>query len=397
MTFRQTGAVLLILLTACASTTRYQPQGEPPDYTANTQWYDVDDVEPGAVATCPVPVDKSEFQRAIRQLAREVRWDTPPQEAARALLKEGLEGEWVAEVYRGRVLTLVPQEDDGPLAPQEAEAMRGEYAGWCQARGGGDCLGLYADGPYLRADDRRTLAFALAFSSVLDETREALVREVLDPRAVVATLAWTGAMYLTMWLVPEPTTKAVAGVLTVAMMCWLGADALWGMVYGWARLAYRAHEARTFTELHEAGREYAKAMGEHAARALVMAVGAAMGSTAAQVARRVRALPGYARALVQAEAQGVRLEAMAEVEAVAATSEGRFSVMMRGRRGGAARRARHRSRRVLPSPPSCATGAATSRWYSAMAKGGTCRAASHPRTFPRRTRWGTSSRPLLLG
>jgi hypothetical protein len=334
MELRQAGALLLILLMACASTTRSLPQGSPPDYTPDTRWYEVDEVEPSSVSTCPVPVDRAGFQRAVRQLAREVRWDAPPQEAARALLEAGLEEEWVAEVSRGRVLTLVPLTDKGPLAPVEEEALRGEYAGWCRTRGAGDCLSLYTDGPYLRADDRRTLAFALAFSSVLDETREALMQEVLDPRAVVATLAWAGGMYLTMWLVPEPATKAVAAVLTVVMMGWLGVDALWGLMDGWARLAHRAHEARTFAELQAAGQEYAKAMGEHAARALVMAVAAVMGSKAAEVARQVRSLPGYAPALAQAEAQGVRLGALAEVEAVTATSEGRFSVMMRGKRGG---------------------------------------------------------------
>lgn len=52
------------------------------------------------------------------------------------------------------------------------------------------------------------------------------------------------------------------------------------------------------------------------------------------MARTLRSLPGYARALVQAEVQGARLGMVAEVEAVAATSEGGFWVMMRGKRGG---------------------------------------------------------------
>lgn len=325
-----------MLLTACASTTRYLPPGAPPDSTPDTRWYEVEDIEPGGVDTRPVEVGREEFQRAMRHLAREGRWDVPPQEAARVLLEAGLEEEWVAEVYRGRVLTLVPLTDKGPLAPVEEAALRGEYEGLCRTWGGGDCLRLYEDGPYLRADDRRTLAFALAFGDVLAETCQALVREVLDPRAVLATLAWTGGMYLAMWLVPEPASKAVAGVLTLVLVGWLGVDALWGLVDGWARLAHRAHEARTIAELREAGREYAQRVGEHAARALVMAVTAVVGGKAAEVARKLRSLPGYARALVQAEAQGVRLGAVAEVEAVASTSEGGLWVMMRGKRGGAA-------------------------------------------------------------
>jgi hypothetical protein len=334
---RQIGALLLVLLTACASTTRFVPQtGTSLEYGAETLWYEVDVVEPGTVSTQPVPVDRGEFQRVLRQLSRGLRSDVPPREVARTLLEAApqLEEDWLAEVHRGRVLTLVPMNEKGALDSEEAKALTGEYQGWCAKRGGGDCLDLLGDGPFLRSDDRRTLALALALGSVLDESREALARELLDPRAVVATLLWTAGMYLAMWLVPEPLTKGVAAVLTVLLVGWLGADALWGLVDGWATLAHRAHEARTFAGLREAGAQYAKVMGEQTARALVMGVSAVMGSKAAEVARRVRGLPGHARAVAQAEAQGVRLEALVEVEAVAASSEGRFAVMLRGRRGG---------------------------------------------------------------
>ena len=39
---------------------------------------------------------------------------------------------------------------------------------------------MLEDGPYLRADDRRTLALALALGPVLDETRAALGRGAGD-------------------------------------------------------------------------------------------------------------------------------------------------------------------------------------------------------------------------
>ncbi|MFY0573093.1 hypothetical protein ACN28S_67225 [Cystobacter fuscus] len=50
------------------------------------------------------------------------------------------------------------------------------------------------DGPWLRTDDRRILALALALGPVLDETREAVARE-LNPRAVVALVVWTVGLY----------------------------------------------------------------------------------------------------------------------------------------------------------------------------------------------------------
>ncbi len=109
-------------------------------------------------------------------------------------------------MIRGRV-ALVPLEERGELVPLEEAELKRHYAFWCEARGGGDCLGLYSDGPHLRTDDRRALALALAFGSVLEESREALVREVTDPRLVVATFVWVAGLYLSLWLVPEPTTK----------------------------------------------------------------------------------------------------------------------------------------------------------------------------------------------
>ncbi|WP_395836150.1 hypothetical protein [Archangium violaceum] len=319
--------------------------------------YDVDVLEPGTVATRSVPIDKGEFQRALLRLAREMRLEGTPQEAARELLRTHpeLEGEWLAEVSRGRVLTLVPLEDNSPLAPEADAALRSRYTGWCKTRGGGDCLHLLDDGPYLRTDDRRTLALALAFGSVLDETREALGRE-LDPRALVSMCIWTVGLYLGMWLVPEPTTKALAGALTVMLVAWLGLDTVWGLMDGWARLATQAHEATTFTELREAGAQFAKVLGTDAARALLLAVGALTGRTLGEVSARVRSLPGYGLAGAQWKAQrdgsavlervetvvqeGALAEVLHAVETVVASPQGALAVVMlkKGTGGAAAPR-----------------------------------------------------------
>lgn len=330
---RQAGALLLVLLTACASTNRFAPRGPPPDYTPNTRWYEVDVVEPGTVSTRPVPVGKAEFQRALQALARDIRLTAPPQEAARELLKARLEleEEWLAEVYRDRILTLVPVDEKASLTSEEEAALRTSYLRWCEKRGGGDCQGLLTDGPYLRTDDRRTLALALAFGSVLDETREALVRELLDPRAVIATLVWTVGLYLMLWVAPEPAvTKGLAAVLTVLLVGWLGVDTVWGLVDGWAQLAHHAHEARTFEELRTAGDQYAKVIGTDAARTLILAVASLTGRTLGDVATRVRSLPGYGVAAAQWESQGLQMPmaaAVGTVETVVASHEGALAVL----------------------------------------------------------------------
>jgi hypothetical protein len=129
-----------------------------------------------------------------------------------------------------------------------------------------------------------------------------------------------------MWLVPEPISKAVAAALTVVLLAWMGVDTLYALLDGWAVLAAQAHRARTFAELRAAGEQYGRVLGRHAARALIMGIMAVAGGTVAGVARQVRALPGYARALLQADAQGVRLTALGEVEAVAASTEGSLAV-----------------------------------------------------------------------
>ncbi|KFA94305.1 hypothetical protein Q664_03645 [Archangium violaceum Cb vi76] len=152
-----------------------------------------------------VAISRAEYQRAVQQLGSRFQVEGSPQAAAQRLLQSMPEEELLAEVYRGRVLSLVPVDDKSPLVPEAEAALRAQYLGWCERRGGGDCLDLFADGPYLRTDDRRTLALALAFGSVLDETRAALGRE-LSPQAVLSSLVWAAGMYLALWLVPEPAS-----------------------------------------------------------------------------------------------------------------------------------------------------------------------------------------------
>ncbi|WP_375768005.1 hypothetical protein NR798_41020 [Archangium gephyra] len=325
--------------------------------------YEVAVLEPGRGTTRPVPVAQADFQRAVQRIAHEVQHNgKSPREAAREWLKGQVEqhpeawqlsGTWVAEVYKGEVLSLVPVDEHSQLTPEADAALRDKYLMWCtRAWGGGDCLRLFDDGPYLRTDDRRTLALALAFGSVLEETKAALGRE-LSPQVLMASCMWTLGTYLALWLVPEPTTKLLAAGLSVVLVAWLGVDTLWGLMDGWATLATRAHEASTFAELREAGEGFARVLGTDAARAMILAVGALTGRTLGEVAARVRVLPGYGLASAQWQAQGGtavlgRLEVMAAqegalaravaaVETVAATPHGPISVVMlkKGQGGGA--------------------------------------------------------------
>ncbi|HEX8437144.1 MAG TPA: hypothetical protein VF697_18685, partial [Archangium sp.] len=262
-----------------------------------------------------VALTQEEYQRAVAQLGHRFHVMGTPQEVAQELLQAMPEEELLAEVYRDRVLSLVPLNDRGPLVPEAEAALKEKYLRWCQPRGGGDCLGLFADGPYLRTDDRRTLALALAFGGVLDETRAALGRE-LSPQVLLSSLVWAAGLYLALWLLPEPSTKAVAGALSVVLLAWLGVDAMWGLMDGWASMAHRAHEATTFEELREAGEAFGRRIGTDAARALILAVATLSGRTLGEVATHLRALPRFNHVQAQWAAQG--LEGSVAVEEAAA-------------------------------------------------------------------------------
>ncbi|WP_095989548.1 hypothetical protein [Cystobacter fuscus] len=279
--------------------------------------YVVDFLEPGNVATRPVPLPRAEFQQAFLRLSRDVKLGAKtPRAAARELLHllpppEGIEtvdsqGDWLLEVYRDQGYTLVPERQEGPvvLTPAADEALRARYLQWCVPRGGGDCLGLLDDGPYLRTDDRRAFALALAFGHVLDETRGALARELLDVRMLVSTVVWTVALYCMMWVVPEPTTKALAAGMTLLLMGYLGLETVYGLMDGWARMADTAHHATTFEELRAAGEDFGKVLGEDAARAMILAVATLGGHSLGQVLPRVKSLPRFKLAGKQFEAQG---------------------------------------------------------------------------------------------
>jgi len=122
----------------------------------------------------------------------------------------------------------------------------------------------------------------------------------------------------------------VAAVLTVGLMAWLGVDTLWGLIGGWSRLVDETDRATTFEQLSKAGETYGRVMGENSARILVMLVTAALGSGTAKLGEKLTKLPGHSHAVVQAEAQGgIRMAAMAEVESVAVSSEGAFSILTR--------------------------------------------------------------------
>ncbi|WP_224372786.1 SitA5 family polymorphic toxin [Hyalangium versicolor] len=330
MGLRQVGAVLMTYLTACAGTPRaLYAESDPAEAELAAARYELHVLTAGSGPSEPVEVAREDFQRAMRVLARGYRPGAQPAESAHWLMEGALQGTLLAEVERERVVRLMPLEDDSPLDVASAAEARRKYLGLCQRdHGGGDCLGLLADGPVLTREDLRTLGLALALKEVLKETGVAL-KGMVSPQALVGMLVWTCCVYLTLWLLPEPVSKVLAASLTVALLAWLPVSTLWSLMEGWGRLVHEVDRATSFEQVEEASAKFSKLMGENTAHVLVLVVTAAITGGAARFSAQLPKLPGFALAEARAGAQGMSLAEAREVEAAAIAEEQTVTFMVR--------------------------------------------------------------------
>jgi len=338
MRWREVGALFLVWLTACAGTPRgayVDMDEEAEEAQLAAARYELHVLTPDTGPHEPVKVPQANFQRALRMLAPELVPSSQPMELAHLLMLGGLQTHVLAEVERGQVVRFMPLEEGSPLEASTAAEYRRRYLGMClKEYGGGDCLGLLADGPTLTKEDLRTLALALALKQVLRETGEAL-RGMVSPEAVVGMVVCTAFVYMMLWLLPEPASKLLAASLTVALLAWLPVHTLWSLMDGWARLVHEADRATSYEQLEEASERFSQVMGENTARVLVLLITTALAGGGGQFAAKLPKLPGFSRAVARAEAQGMSLGAAGEVEAVAAAEEQTFTLMVR-RPGGRA-------------------------------------------------------------
>ncbi|MBN8229903.1 AHH domain-containing protein [Corallococcus macrosporus] len=276
--------------------------------------------------TPPVALDEDTFEDTVRTLARGAPVSMHPRREALRLLNPRAER---PRASLGVVSVVDPRQGRVRVA-QTGTKLEAAYGRWCvRKRQSGDCLRLLDRSLTLDEEGKQTLAFRIALDSVWEETAEAL-EGMVDPEAMVTLLATTGAVYFSLWLVPEPLlSKGVAATLTVALIAYLGWDTVWSLIQGWRVLAAEVKDAETFDEVRDAGEKYGEVMGKQAARAFVMLAMAALGGTARTLATRVATLPGSAQAaLVGAEQGGFRLVAAAEVSAVAVSASGAVTIAL---------------------------------------------------------------------
>ncbi|OJH35760.1 hypothetical protein [Cystobacter ferrugineus] len=159
-------------------------------------------------------------------------------------------------LYVGRELALASSPSMRGACSSDLARSYGQY---CERRGSpGDCLTLFEDGSHLQADDKRSIALALAVGPALEGVN-AEVRSILNPTRVLATLSIgiTAYMALLVAPVPEPVTKGLAATLTVLLWGYLGWE-FFDLLRAYAQLYEDAPQASTVArgqvQHHEHGR-----------------------------------------------------------------------------------------------------------------------------------------------
>ncbi|KFE67760.1 AHH domain-containing protein [Hyalangium minutum] len=272
-----------------------------------------------------VVVDKDEFQRALRRLAREARLSGSPRQTVERMFEMDPQFGNYLYLLRDKRLVLEGSGElpEGALTKEDLELAE-RYRLWCQDVYGfyGDCLGgALVGGRYLDMHGRYIWALAMSKSPVLDEMKKAL-GEMVEVRALIHTALWTlGSMLLILAL--NPVAPALVAVVGLGLVLYVGLDTLQNLVSGWLELMDVAKVATRAEQLREAGERFGKILGREAARAFALLLMAAIGSTAQQFAAKVPTLPGSAQVAMQAEGMaGIPLPALGAVEELALSSEG---------------------------------------------------------------------------
>jgi hypothetical protein len=182
-----------------------------------------------------------------------------------------------------------------PAAYLQGDAFVPGYRELCAGRGQqADCLDLLRDGAF-DSDDRQRVAMSIAWHSVLAGVALELGRTV-DPQRVYFMVTTAMVGFMAMLAFPDPITKVVLTVLTLAVVAYVGWDTVRGIRDGWKALKATCDSASSFADLRAAGERFGAIIGERVGRIVVMLVVAAMGASLGTFTARLSTLPGFARA-----------------------------------------------------------------------------------------------------
>nr|WP_225412850.1 hypothetical protein [Stigmatella hybrida] len=232
---------------------------------------------------------------------------TPPKRVEPIGIDAGAFQEVMTRFVLDMRFSLRPEQEERPRvrfaswAPEPRTQGR-DYGAWCSRQDSpGECLSLLEDGfTFLDAKVRRKMALSFAWDGVWEEAQEA-VKESINPLALKAMITSAMAAYMILVVAPEPVTKLVAIALTTYVIAYIGLDLFANLVEGWQQLTMDSEKAVSFHELEEAGHRFGKVMGANGARVLILALTAALGGGAANMASKGPMLPGFARVALAAE------------------------------------------------------------------------------------------------
>jgi len=266
----------------------------------------------------PLVLPKEEVRRAVRALAQKVVPVVDPVEFARERFEMPVrEGVYV---LNARTKELKPADRATEAAEEpspEALAQARGYLKWCEDHHQPfDCYGGLHGRRTLDAYGRYTVTMGIAIDSTFEATGESL-EEMVSAKEVLGMVVAGVTMYAVLWVIPEPTSKAIAAAMTIVLVGYIGVHTLYTLGAGWSDLIDRADAATTFDALKDAGKGYAKVMGADNARILVMVATAAVGSGLGQFLKALPTLPGAGPASELAVAEGgVPFEQVGAVEGV---------------------------------------------------------------------------------
>jgi hypothetical protein len=182
-----------------------------------------------------------------------------------------------------------------------AERLTRGYLGWCGGTGlrrSADCLHLLGHSQALTLHGRYVVTLVMAMTASFGPMLDSL-RELADPNAVAVMLASAVAVYLLLWLVPEPISKLISISITGALIGYLGLEMFWNLVYGWRALATEVDAATDFGQLQGAAQRFGKVLGPQMGQLLILLVSHSLGRGLA--AKGTASPPRFAEATAQTQ------------------------------------------------------------------------------------------------
>jgi hypothetical protein len=164
-----------------------------------------------------------------------------------------------------------------------------------------------ADLKHLTTSMRVSKALELSWKSWPGQVGQAALESFSDPTFIM-TLIGVTTIYVGLWLTPDPTllTKALAGVLTVALLAQFAWEDIYGLAKAWFAMEQACERAKTLAELQAAGDTFAKKVGQVGFDILLFLVMWRVGKGVQPKLQEVGMRRALARAEAKVEAAGTR-------------------------------------------------------------------------------------------